>query len=44
MDGEEIIQRIKKVKELISNKETQSAQLELNYLIDDIYLYRKLCL
>jgi hypothetical protein len=44
MDGEEIIERLKKVKVLIDKENINSAQLEINYLIDDLYLYRKLCL
>ncbi len=44
MDGEEIIERLKKVKLLIAKENINSAQLEINYLIDDLYLYRKQCL
>ncbi len=44
MDGEEIIERLKKVKLLISKEHIDSAQLEINYLIDDLFLYRKQCL
>jgi|11_taG_2_1085331.scaffolds.fasta_scaffold00033_8 hypothetical protein len=44
MDGEEIIERLKKVKVLITKENINSAQLEINYLIDDLYLYRKQCL
>jgi hypothetical protein len=44
MDGEEIIERLKKIKLLITKENINSAQLELNYLIDDLYLYRKQCL
>jgi hypothetical protein len=44
MDGEEIIERLRKVKVLIAKENINSAQLEINYLIDDLYLYRKLCL
>ena len=44
MDGEEIIERLKKVKLLITKENINSAQLEINYLIDDLYLYRKQCL
>ena len=44
MKGTEIIERLKKVKVLIDKENINSAQLEINYLIDDLYLYRKLCL
>tara|TARA_R100001463_G_scaffold86083_1_gene141015 strand:+ start:44 stop:178 length:135 start_codon:yes stop_codon:yes gene_type:complete len=44
MSGEEIIKRINKVKKLIDNGNIKQAQLDLNYIIDDIFLYRKQCL
>ncbi len=44
MDGEEIIERLRQVKVLIAKENINSAQLEINYLIDDLYLYRKQCL
>jgi len=44
MSGEEIIERLNKVKKLIDNNNIKQAQLDLNYIIDDIFLYRKQCL
>jgi len=41
MSGEEIIKRLKKVKTLIKENDTKQAQLNINYIIDDIFLYRK---
>ncbi|MDA7492448.1 hypothetical protein N8445_00615 [bacterium] len=41
MSGEEIIERLKKVKTLIKKNDTKQAQLNINYIIDDIFLYRK---
>lgn len=40
MSGEEIIKRLKKVKTLISKDDIKQAQLDINYIIDDIFLYR----
>ena len=44
MDGEEIIERLKKIKLLTTKENITSAQLEINYLIDDIFMYKKNCL
>ena len=44
MSGEEIIERLNKVKKLIDDNNIKQAQLDLNYIIDDIFLYRKQCL
>ena len=44
MDGEEIIERLKKIKLLMTKENITSAKLEINYLIDDIFMYKKNCL
>jgi len=44
MSGEEIIERLNKIKKLIRENNTEQAQLNINYIIDDIYLYKKNCL
>ena len=44
MDGEEIIERLKKIKLLTTKENITSAKLEINYLIDDIFMYKKNCL
>ncbi len=40
MSGEEIIKRLKTVKELINNNDLKNAQLKINYIIDDIFMYK----
>ena len=40
MDGNEIIKRLKKVKELINSNNIKQAQLNINYIIDDIFMYK----
>ena len=40
MGGDEIIDRIKEVKQLIRNNDLVKAQLKLNYIIDDIFMYK----
>ena len=40
MSGQEIIDRLKKIKKLIDDNNTKQAQLNINYIIDDIYLYK----
>ena len=44
MSGDEIIDRLKKVKELIKEDNIKQAQLNINYIIDDIYMYKNNCL
>ena len=44
MSGDEIIDRLKKVKELIKEDNIKQAQLNINYIIDDIFMYKKNCL
>jgi hypothetical protein len=44
MSGEDIIKRINEVKELIIREEYDLALQYSDYIIDDIYLYRKQCL
>tara|TARA_Y100000768_G_scaffold176167_1_gene131866 strand:- start:726 stop:860 length:135 start_codon:yes stop_codon:yes gene_type:complete len=40
MSGDEIIVRLKKVKELINENNIKQAQLNINYIIDDIFMYK----
>jgi|TARA_Y100000114_G_scaffold66128_1_gene60631 hypothetical protein len=40
MSGDEIIIRLKKVKELIKENNIKQAQLNINYIIDDIFMYK----
>ena len=40
MSGQEIIDRLKVVKELIDVKNLKQAQLNINYIVDDIYMYK----
>jgi|TARA_B100000424_G_scaffold132805_1_gene100749 hypothetical protein len=40
MSGDEIIVRLKKVKELIKENDIKQAQLNINYIIDDIFMYK----
>tara|TARA_Y100001972_G_scaffold107692_1_gene137098 strand:- start:72 stop:206 length:135 start_codon:yes stop_codon:yes gene_type:complete len=44
MSGEEIIKRLNKIKKLIKENNIKQAQLDINYIIDDIYMYKKNCL
>ena len=44
MSGEEIIDRLKEVKKLIDEDNLENAQLKINYIIDDIFMYKKNCL
>jgi hypothetical protein len=44
MSGEEIIERLKKVKELIDEDNTKQAKLNINYIVDDIFMYKSNCL
>jgi len=41
ISGEEIIQRLEVIKGLIDSDSPDDAQLKINYLIDDIFLYKK---
>ena len=41
MSGDEIIDRLKKVKELIKEDNIKQAQLNINYILDDIFMYKK---
>ena len=41
MQGEEIIKNLKQIKELIKEEAPQIAMLRIDFLIDDIYMYRK---
>tara|TARA_B100000575_G_C22851505_1_gene498212 strand:- start:363 stop:497 length:135 start_codon:yes stop_codon:yes gene_type:complete len=40
MSGDEIIVRLKKIKELIKENNIKQAQLNINYIIDDIFMYK----
>ena len=40
MSGDEIIDRLKKVKELIKEDNIKQALLHINYIIDDIFMYK----
>ena len=40
MSGQEIIDRLKVVKELIDAKNLKQAQLNINYIVDDIYMFK----
>lgn len=44
MSGEEIIERLKKVKDLIDEDNTKQAKLNINYIVDDIFMYKSNCL
>jgi predicted RNA-binding protein with PIN domain len=40
MDGKEIIKRLKEIKPLILNVELKKANQKIDYLIDDIFMYK----
>jgi|TARA_B100001094_G_C17670481_1_gene548511 hypothetical protein len=40
MSGTEIIERLKEVRKDVSNVELKQAMLKIDYLIDDIYMYK----
>ena len=44
MSGDEIIERLKKVKELIDEDNIKQATLNINYIVDDIFMYKNNCL
>ena len=44
MSGEEIIERLEKVKKLINSDNLKQAKLDTGYIIDDIFMYKKNCL
>jgi len=44
MQGEEIIKNLEQIKQLIKEDAPQIAMMRIDFLIDDIYLYRKQCL
>ena len=44
MSGDEIIQRLKKVKELINEGNIKQAHVNINYIVDDIFMYKNNCL
>ena len=44
MEGQEIIDRLKVIKKLIDINNIKQAQLNINYIIDDIYMFKNNCL
>ena len=44
MSGDEIIERLKKVKELIDEDNLKQAKLNINYIVVDIFMYKNNCL
>lgn len=44
MSGEEIIERLKVIKKDIWNVELKDANKKIDYLIDDIFMYKNNCL
>ena len=44
MSGEDIIKELEKVRKLIDKEEIKQAKLNINYIIDDIYMYKQNCL
>ena len=44
MSGDEIIERLKKVKELIDEDNLKQSKLNINYIVDDIFMYKNNCL
>jgi len=41
MQGEEIIKNLKQIKQLIKEEAPQIAMMRIDFLIDDIYMYKK---
>ena len=44
MEGQEIIDRLHIIKKLIDADDIKQAQLNIIYIIDDIYMYKNNCL
>ena len=44
MQGEEIIKNLKQIKQLIKEDAPQIAMMRIDFLIDDIFMYKKNCL
>ena len=40
MDGNEIISRLKEVRQDVSNVELKQAMQKIDYIIDDIFMYK----
>ena len=40
MDGNEIIKRLEQVRRLIDKEKYHDAKLNINYIIDDIFMYK----
>ena len=41
MSGEDIIEELEAIKGLIDSDRPKEAKLKINYLIDDIFMYKK---
>ena len=41
MQGEEIIKQLKQIKQLIKEDAPQIAMMRIDFLIDDIFMYKK---
>ena len=41
MEGEEIIKNLKQIKQLIKEDAPQIAMMRIDFLIDDIFMYKK---
>jgi hypothetical protein len=41
MQGEEIIKQLKQIKKLIKEEAPQIAMMRIDFLIDDIFMYKK---
>ena len=44
MSGDEIIERLKKGNKWIDEDNLKQAKLNINYIIDDIFMYKNNCL
>lgn len=44
MQGEEIIKNLEQIKQLIKEDAPQIAMMRIDFLIDDIFMYKKNCL
>ena len=44
MSGEEIIERLNVVQDLINKGDIKNAQFRIRYIIDDIFMYKNNCL
>ena len=44
MDGKEIIERLKDIRKDVANVKIKQAMHKIDYLIDDIFMYKDNCL